>query len=92
MHSFMKSYSILRPVQTAGRFRLRQGGAPLHTPPSRCRGRATRRRRAAARALPRALRLPREFASHSLLSDQAVILLNTLHNGDSPVGSAPPAP
>ena len=92
MQNSVKSYSILRPVQTAGRSRLRQSGAPFHTLPSRCRGRATGRRRATARALPRALRLPRELASHSLLSEQAVILLNTLHNGDSLVGSASPAP
>lgn len=92
MQNSVKSYSILRPVQTAGRSRLRQSGAPFHHPPSRCRGRATGRRRTTVRALPRALRLPRGLASHSLLSDQAVILLNIRYNGDSPVDSAPPAP
>ena len=79
MQNSVKSYSILRPVQTAGRSRLRQSGAPG-------------RRRTTVRALPRALRLLRELVSHSLLSDQAAILLNIRYNGDSPVDSAPPAP
>lgn len=92
MQNLVKSYSISRPVQTAGRFRLRQGGASFHPLPSCCRGRAHGRRRTTVRTLPKVSRLPRERASHPLLSGQPVILLNDIYNGDRPAGSASPGP
>ena len=54
MQGQMKSYSIFGPVQTAGQFRLRQGGTPFNPSPLFCRGRNHGRKRELARALPRA--------------------------------------
>lgn len=90
MQNQMKRYSIFGPVQTAGQFRLRQGGTSFHPSPSICRGRDHGRRRELSRALPRALRLPREVSSPSLLSGCTAIILTTLYNGDRPAGSATP--
>ena len=92
MQNQMKRYSIFGPGQTAGQFRLRQGGTPFQHMPSRCRGRACGRRRDIARALPKALRPPREFRSQPLISDYTAIILNDFHNGDGPDGSAAPSP
>ena len=92
MQNSVKSYSIFRPAQTAGRSRLRQSGTPFHTPPSRCRGRIYGRRRVFARTSPRGLRLPQGLCSYSLLSEQPVILLNDFYNGDRLAESALPEP
>lgn len=92
MQNQVNRYSVFGPVQTAGQFRLRQGGAPFHSLPSFCRGRDHGRRRELSRALPRASRPPRELSSHSLLSGQSVIILTTLYNGDGPAMSAAPNP
>ena len=92
MQNRMKRYSISGPVQTAGQFRLRQGGTSFHPLPSVCRGRDHGRKREFARTLPRALRPPREFSSRPLVSGYAAILLNDFHNGDRPAGSAAPSP
>lgn len=91
MQNQMKRYSIFGPVQTAGQFRLRQGGTSFHPSPSICWGRDHGRRRELSRALPRALRLPREVSSPPLLSGCTVIILNTLYNGDRPARSAVPS-
>ena len=88
MQNQMKSYSISGPVQTAGQFRLRQGGTSFSPSPSFCRGRDHGRMRDASRALPRASRLPRELPSPSLLSGFAAIILTTIYNGDGPARSA----
>lgn len=50
MQIYTNNYSILRPVQTAGQLRHRQGGASYQPLPSCCRGRTHGRRRAHARA------------------------------------------
>ncbi len=92
MQSQMKSYSNFGPGQTAGQFRLRQGGAPFHLSPSFCRGRTHGRLRAHARTLPKVSRPPREAASHPLLSGHAVIVLNDFYNGDGPARSIAPGP
>lgn len=92
MQNQMKRYSIFGLVQTAGQFRLRQGGTSFHPSPSFCRGRDHGRRRELSRALPRALRLPREIPSQPLTSGDAAIILNNLYNGDRPVKSAAPGP
>ena len=90
MQNRMKRYSIPGPVQTAGQFRLRQGGTSFSPSPSFCRGRDYGRMRDASHALPRALRLPRELPSPSLLSGFTAIILTTIYNGDGPAGSAAP--
>ena len=90
MQNQMKSYSISGPVQTAGQFRLRQGGTSFNPSPSFCRGRDHGRKRELARTLPRASRLPRELSSPSLLSGFTAIILTTIYNGDGPAGSAAP--
>ena len=90
MQNQMKSYSISGPIQTAGQFRLRQGGTSFNPSPSFCRGRDHGRMRDASRTLPRALRLPRELPSPSLLSGFTAIILTTIYNGDGPAGSAAP--
>lgn len=90
MQKQMKRYSIFGPVQTAGQFRLRQGGTSFHPLPFFCRGRDHGRRRERSRALPRASRLPREILSQSLASGCTAIILTTLYNGDRPAGSATP--
>ena len=90
MQGQMKSYSISGPVQTAGQFRLRQGGTFLNPLPSFCRGRDHGRRRELSRALPKAARLPREISSPSLFSGYTVIILTPIYNGDGPARSAAP--
>ncbi len=90
MKNQVKSYSIFGPVQTAGQFRLRQGGTSFNPSPSFCRGRDHGRRRDLSRALPRASRLPREPFSPSLLSGFTAIILTTIYNGDGPARSAAP--
>ena len=90
MQNQMKSYSISGPVQTAGQFRLRQGGTSLNPLPSFCRGRDHGRRRELSRALPRASRLPRELPSPSLFSGYTAIILTPIYNGDGPARSAAP--
>lgn len=90
MQNRMKRYSISGPVQTAGQFRLRQGGTSFTPSPSYCRGRDHGRKRDFARALPRASRLPRELSSPSLLSGFTAIILTTIYNGDGPARSAAP--
>lgn len=90
MQNQMKSYSISGPVQTAGQFRLRQGGTSFNPLPSFCRGRDHGRRRDLSRALPKASRLPRELFSPSLLSGFTAIILTTIYNGDGPARSAAP--
>ena len=74
MQNHMKRYSIFRPVKTAG-----ASNPPL---PPICWGRAYGRWRDFARALPKALRLPRELSSPSLLSGFAAIILTPIYNGD----------
>ena len=90
MQGQMKSYSIFGPVQTAGQFRLRQGGTSFNPSPSFCRGRDHGRRRELSRALPKASRLPWELSSPSLLSGFTAIILTTIYNGDGPARSAAP--
>lgn len=90
MQNKMNNYSILRPVQTAGQFRHRQGGASYQPLSSCCRGRTYGRRQAHARALPEAMRPLREFLSRSLVSGNTAIILNNLYNGDGPAISAAP--
>lgn len=90
MQNQVNQYSVFGPVQTAGQFRLRQGGTSFHLLPSFCRGRNHGRRRELSRALPWALRLPREVSSPSLLSGCTAIILTTLYNGDRPAESAAP--
>lgn len=92
MQDQMKRYSIFGPVQTAGQFRLRQGGTAFNPLPSICRGRDHGRKRDLTRALPRASRLPREVLSQPLASGDTAIILNNLYNGDRPVKSAAPGP
>ncbi len=92
MQNQVNQYSVFGSVQTAGLFRLRQGGTSFNPLPSICRGRDHGRRRELSRALPRALRPPRELSSHSLLSGQSVIILTTLYNGDGPAMPAAPDP
>lgn len=92
MQNRMNSYSIFGLVQTASQFRLQQGGASYPPMPSFCWGRAYGRRRNLTRALPRALRLPREASSPSLLSGFTVIILNVFYNRDGPAISAAPSP
>ena len=92
MQGQMKSYSIFGPVQTAGQFRLRQGGTSFNPSPSFCRGRDHGRMRDASRALPRALRLPRELPSPSPIGGYAVIMLNFFANRDGPLTSAATIP
>ena len=88
MQNQTKRYSISGPVQTAGQFRLRQGGTSFNPSPSFCRGRDHGRRRDVSRALPKASRLPRELSSPSLLSGFTAIILTTIYNGDGPARSA----
>lgn len=92
MQNHANIYSILRPVQTAGQFRHRQGGTSYQLSPSCCRGRTHGRRRAHARALPKAMRPLRELLSRSLMSGNTAIILNNLYNGDGPAISAAPGP
>ena len=87
----MKRYSIPGPTLTIGQFRLRQGGTSFNPSPSFCRGRDHGRMRDTSRALPRALRLPRELPSPSLLSGCTAIILTTIYNGDGPARSAAPS-
>ena len=87
----MKRYSIPGPTKTIGQFRLRQGGTSFAPLPSICRGRDHGRKRDISRALPRALRLPRELSSPSLLSGFTAIILTTIYNGDGPARSAAPS-
>lgn len=82
MQNHMKRYSIFRPVKTAGQLRFQQGGASNPPLPPICWGRAYGRWRDFARALPKALRLPRELSSPSLLSGFAAIILTPIYNGD----------
>ncbi len=82
MQNRVNQNSTFGSVQTAGQFRLRQGGAPFHLSPSFCRGRVYGRLRDRARALPKVSRPPREAASHPLLSGQTAIVLNDLYNRD----------
>lgn len=90
MQNRMKRYSISGPVQTAGQFRLRQGGTSFTPLPSFCRGRDHGRRRDVSCALPKASRLPWELSSPSLLSGFTAIILTTIYNGDGPARSAAP--
>ncbi len=90
MQGQMKSYSIFGPVQTAGQFRLRQGGTSFNPSPSFCRGRDHGRRRELSRALPKAARLPREISSPSLFSGYTAIILTPIYNRDGPARSAAP--
>lgn len=92
MQNQMKKYSISGPVQTAGQFRLRQGGTSFHPLPSICRGRDHGRRQELSCALPKASRPPGEIFSHSLLSGKSVIILTILYNRDGPAMSAAPNP
>lgn len=92
MQDRVSRYSIFGPGQTAGQFRLRQGGTPSHSLPLSCRGRPYGRRQDYACTLPKVLRPPRSCTLQPLASGPAVILLNTLYNGDRPVRSAAPAP
>ncbi len=85
----VNSYSFLGLV-TSSQFRLRQGGTPFRLLPFCCRERNQGRRRERTRALPRALRLPRETSSPSLVSGYTVILLNVFYNRDGPAESAAP--
>lgn len=91
MQNHLNRYAVPGPVQTAGQLRQRQGGASFNPSPSICRGRDHGRRRDLSRALPRALRLPWEASSPSLLSGYTVIILTTLYNGDGPAESAAPS-
>lgn len=92
MQIYTNNYSILRPVQTAGQFRHRQGGASCQPLPSCCQGRTHGRRRAHARSLPKAMRPLRESLSRSLMSGYTAIILNNLYNRDGPAISAAPGP
>lgn len=92
MKNQMNNYSVLRPVQTAGQLRHRQGGVSYKPLPSCCRGRDHGRRRDDARALPEAMRPLRELLSRSLMSGNTAIILNNLYNGDGPARSAAPGP
>lgn len=85
----MKNYRYPGPVLTAGRSRRQQGGASFSPHLSNCWGQNHGRLRD-FRALPKAVRPPRETLSHSPAGEYAVILLNFFSNRDSFYKSASP--
>ena len=87
----MRNHHHLGPVLTAGRSRRQQGGTPFSPHLSNCWGQNHGRLRG-SRALPKAVRPPRETLSHSPAGGYAVILLNFFANRDSFYKSASPGP